>query len=325
MGLADRMESFFLAETTKYLYLLFDPENFIHNRGNIAEVIDTPHGKCTIDAGGYIFNTEAHPIDPAALACCSAFTENEVQNQLASQMVDILNPGKIRKFKGDLVPERLEMLEKKREQQIQEKKERQRIMREKLEAMKQQAQHAAEEQKRIDEEKRKKMAQIKVENSSNTVTDIVDIGIGNQSGGEVKENSDSKPKFSGKNEANVEIKDTGKQTQAMITKVSRGEVLEGRSVDQGAIVQPADMKNIFEKKGNLLVKAINNLVEHFLPTESAGFDLQAFASKLKTENLWPIEKSWTTDHEAMSCPAVKFTDRFLIHGEFFEERTTLGG
>lgn len=32
---ADRMESFFLAETTKYLYLLFDTENFIHNNGNL--------------------------------------------------------------------------------------------------------------------------------------------------------------------------------------------------------------------------------------------------------------------------------------------------
>ena len=31
-SLADRMESFFLAETTKYLYLLFDPNNFLHNK-----------------------------------------------------------------------------------------------------------------------------------------------------------------------------------------------------------------------------------------------------------------------------------------------------
>ncbi len=31
--LEDRMESFFLSETTKYLYLLFDPNNFIHNQG----------------------------------------------------------------------------------------------------------------------------------------------------------------------------------------------------------------------------------------------------------------------------------------------------
>lgn len=66
----DRMESFFLAETTKYLYLLFDTDNFIHNTGKSGTVINTPNGECIIDAGGYIFNTEAHPIDPAALYCC---------------------------------------------------------------------------------------------------------------------------------------------------------------------------------------------------------------------------------------------------------------
>ncbi|KAL0119975.1 hypothetical protein PUN28_007977 [Cardiocondyla obscurior] len=67
---ADRMESFFLAETTKYLYLLFDTDNFIHNTGSKGEIIDTQWGQCVIDAGGYIFNTEAHPIDPGALYCC---------------------------------------------------------------------------------------------------------------------------------------------------------------------------------------------------------------------------------------------------------------
>ncbi|KZC08010.1 ER degradation-enhancing alpha-mannosidase-like 2 [Dufourea novaeangliae] len=67
---ADRMESFFLAETTKYLYLLFDPDNFIHNSGQKGDVIQTQWGQCVVDAGGYIFNTEAHPIDPGALYCC---------------------------------------------------------------------------------------------------------------------------------------------------------------------------------------------------------------------------------------------------------------
>lgn len=66
----DRMESFFLAETTKYFYLLFDPDNFLNNDGGHGTVIDTPNGECVIDAGGFIFNTEAHPIDPAALRCC---------------------------------------------------------------------------------------------------------------------------------------------------------------------------------------------------------------------------------------------------------------
>ena len=60
------MESFFLAETTKYLYLLFDPDNFLH--GN-AETLD--HSlNCTTHSQGYIFNTEAHPIDIGALKCC---------------------------------------------------------------------------------------------------------------------------------------------------------------------------------------------------------------------------------------------------------------
>ncbi|KAI6213722.1 Alpha-1,2-Mannosidase [Aphelenchoides besseyi] len=62
--LEDRMESFFLSETTKYLYLIFDPQNFIHTDGTTARTITTPSGKCTIYGGGWIFNTEAHPIDP---------------------------------------------------------------------------------------------------------------------------------------------------------------------------------------------------------------------------------------------------------------------
>lgn len=66
----NRMESFFLAETTKYLYLLFDPDHYLNNDGSIGTVINTPNGECVIDTGGYIFNTEAHPIDPAALRCC---------------------------------------------------------------------------------------------------------------------------------------------------------------------------------------------------------------------------------------------------------------
>jgi mannosidase alpha-like ER degradation enhancer 2 len=52
------MESFFLAETTKYLYLLFDPDNFIHNDGRHGKVWNTAGGReCIIDSGGYVFNT----------------------------------------------------------------------------------------------------------------------------------------------------------------------------------------------------------------------------------------------------------------------------
>ncbi|KAK8770403.1 hypothetical protein V5799_013130 [Amblyomma americanum] len=70
--LDDRMESFFLAETTKYLYLLFTPDHFIHNNGSSASIVQTSSGECVIDTGAYVFNTEAHPIDVAAVHCCSA-------------------------------------------------------------------------------------------------------------------------------------------------------------------------------------------------------------------------------------------------------------
>lgn len=69
------MESFFLAETTKYLYLLFDEDNFIHKSdGSIFHPIKHPlENTCTVSASGYIFNTEAHPIDVGSIHCCSIF------------------------------------------------------------------------------------------------------------------------------------------------------------------------------------------------------------------------------------------------------------
>lgn len=73
--LEDRMESFFLAETLKYLYLLFDENNFLHNKGGHGTVWKRRDAKghekfCILGAGGYVFNTEAHPVDIAALSCC---------------------------------------------------------------------------------------------------------------------------------------------------------------------------------------------------------------------------------------------------------------
>uniref|UniRef100_A0A8C5B465 alpha-1,2-Mannosidase n=1 Tax=Gadus morhua TaxID=8049 RepID=A0A8C5B465_GADMO len=84
--LDNRMESFFLAETIKYLYLLFDPAHFLHGAGEDWEV-GGEDGGCVLGAGGYIFNTEAHPLDPAALHCCSrhARERQELRDILLSQ------------------------------------------------------------------------------------------------------------------------------------------------------------------------------------------------------------------------------------------------
>ena len=54
------------------------------------------------------------------------------------------------------------------------------------------------------------------------------------------------------------------------------------TVDAAGIVQPEKMPpNTIEKKKNILVTAINNLMEKFLPVESLNFDLQAFSEKMK--------------------------------------------
>lgn len=93
LTLEDRMESFFLAETVKYLYLLFDPNNFIHSEGDDVTVVETPRGKCTVYAGGYIFNTEAHPIDPSALNCCTGVGEDELHKEI--EIIDELRSSRV--------------------------------------------------------------------------------------------------------------------------------------------------------------------------------------------------------------------------------------
>ncbi|XP_034392254.1 ER degradation-enhancing alpha-mannosidase-like protein 2 isoform X2 [Cyclopterus lumpus] len=77
--LDNRMESFFLAETVKYLYLLFDPAHFLHGGGAEGDGSweeGGEGGRCVLGAGGFIFNTEAHPLDPAALYCCGRHAQD---------------------------------------------------------------------------------------------------------------------------------------------------------------------------------------------------------------------------------------------------------
>lgn len=82
------MESFFLAETLKYLYLIFDEENFLHNdlSKSSFRLIHNELGECPIETGFNIFNTEAHPLDGAALECCRSFRANHNKTSLLKQV-----------------------------------------------------------------------------------------------------------------------------------------------------------------------------------------------------------------------------------------------
>ncbi|XP_045623563.2 ER degradation-enhancing alpha-mannosidase-like protein 2 [Procambarus clarkii] len=86
--LENRMESFFLAETTKYLFLLFDSENWMHNTGVTGQVHKVGNRECIIEAGGYIYNSEAHPVDPGALACC--YTKDDDWSLPVSDQVSLI-------------------------------------------------------------------------------------------------------------------------------------------------------------------------------------------------------------------------------------------
>ena len=67
MEMTNSMPSYFLSETCKYLYLLFDDDNFVHERA-------------------YMFSTEAHPFDPMQLPV-------RLQNaDIASEVSEIVQP-----------------------------------------------------------------------------------------------------------------------------------------------------------------------------------------------------------------------------------------
>ena len=96
---ADRMESFYIAETLKYLYILFEPDHWLFKSDPTGELIEVEgKGLCVLEQGGWIFNTEgkpsindvnidkiifpAHPIDPSALECCSKMVDQSEINKM---------------------------------------------------------------------------------------------------------------------------------------------------------------------------------------------------------------------------------------------------
>ena len=58
---------------------------------------------------------------------------------------------------------------------------------------------------------------------------------------------------------------------------------EQEDAREGGIVTPETSVSmpVLEKKNNMLVNAINNLMEKFLPLETRKFDLQDFSQRLR--------------------------------------------
>ena len=131
-----------------------------------------------------------------------------------------------------------------------------------------------------------------------------------------EDRQNNKPEFSATKESEV-TSPSDTKPETMITKLSQGE-----SLSHGGIVQPEKMVNIFEKKMNPVAEVLSSLVQRFVAVESQHFDLEKYTARLKTdlETRYKVEETWTSDYFSLTCPAVKFSDRFLVYGEFFTDK-----
>jgi len=351
--LEDRMESFFLAETTKYLYLLFDVDSFVHNSGNTATLLKTPHGECVVDAGGYVFNTEAHLIDPAALACCSSHTIDDLERQILDHALDIAgSAGKtsksqenlMKEFVGDTIPARMRQIEAERAAEAEKRR-----------------QEAEEYQVRMEQMRAEQRKHLKAKNAAAAETAKKEKvssppplpagpegpesrGVGSSSPGNnvVKVNSttgldsDQQPSFSEKLESKQKVVDNTQapppSEQLLIQKQTKDEtvikvaaVKETSKQQSQAKPQPAPVGELSEyqeaaakaaeKEKPGLLEKFSEIIETLLVPDQE-FDLQKFKEKLRLDKEKKyFNDSWLTDNSVLSCPAKPFAERFSVQGE----------
>merc|ERR1712228_25848 len=84
------------------------------------------------------------------------------------------------------------------------------------------------------------------------------------------------------------------------------------------IVTPEKMPSILRKPTNKFVDAVNSLVASLIPPATSTFNAEQFAKKLKTEEQFPLNSIWYLKYSVLSCPAVRYSNRLMIHGEFLE-------
>lgn len=296
------MESFFLAETTKYLYLLFDPDNFLNNDGRSGTVINTPNGECVIEAGGYIFNTEAHPIDPAALRCCY-----DVPRQ------DLLAGYKTIDFRGDIFKFSIENETLPEEKPMENftievetpktdpEETRKNIVFEILSILK--------ESKRQEEEK--------AESSNTTVDDSIILP------------TDEKPEETTENPVETakvpptrdEEENTGEASGSFVS----FEDDNSSSISQNSTevsTDPADLRSFVENQtenNSLLTEFVQSILKSTQPARPK-FDAQNLLEKIRRGPYYQAAGNFSLqsdNYRLLTCRAQSYLQRLSIHGEFF--------
>lgn len=343
--LEDRMESFFLAETTKYLYLLFDTNNWIHNPGNTAEIHDTPHGKCVLNAGGYIFNSEAHPIDPAALKCCSSHSDREIKDFMKEHLLDVLEPDNLLKFQGDLVPARIQQIQKARDKEMEQRRQRKQEYLKRIEEQRVKERLAIKRKRELDELRKAQKANVPVLTVDQTherpigqgTVEVVQIGDLNITAGkeaqkeskldvpyeddaaddhdiegkvvrvnEMFDGEDS-PEFQSHPSSSITpVKEETTIQDVLIKRQSKDEAIE-------------ELQPRVTSDGKNFVNTLTDVLKKLLPTHGEDFDLDEFTRSVMDHPSYVLNANWYKDHFVMACPAQSFLERFSLQGEFFDD------
>ncbi|CAB3379732.1 Hypothetical predicted protein [Cloeon dipterum] len=304
----DRMESFFLAETTKYLYLLFDTDNFIHNNGGQGKIINTPWGECTIETGNYIFNTEAHPIDPGALQCCSGQRDMDIKAHVESQLLASLDPEVFSSLRGERLPKRTTRPAQKAKNSAKQFY---------IPTAPPATSPTVKQKSTTAEFAPKEQQELKVEDSLVVTSTLKPTNQSGHPDGDV----------------------SGVGTVELVRRTKK-EILDVDTSTPPAISPPpSDARPSFsgnEQKGNSAYQndrelldmttessaaaeggfTLPTFVKHFL--SSKQFDPQAMLERLRANKRYDLNSTWSIDYQLLYCPAQPFLQRISVIGEFYE-------
>jgi ER degradation enhancer, mannosidase alpha-like 2 len=307
----DTMESFFLAETTKYLYLLFDPDNFLNSDGGYGTVIETQNGECIIESS-YIFNTEAHPIDVGALKCCHDLPRESLVKGFSRK-----------KFQGeatatfDTKPETLDdVLEPKIEmQEVQESTEdfKKLIMNELFGASMKAKKKIEELQKRFEPMLRSREKEESFELKINVEKDSQETEDAENSTDVDKEPIEVVKIAPTLDSDNVDTQTKGADDSDAIRLDRRNE-----EIDNPPVIDSSREVKITKPSSDSNNSVLTDFVKTILKSTQRPkkFDPQMLIEKIR-ENKFPRNETWETKYELLTCKAQPYLQRISVMGEFY--------
>jgi mannosidase alpha-like ER degradation enhancer 2 len=310
----DTMESFFLAETAKYLYLLFDPDNFLNSDGSYGTIIDTKNGECIIESS-FIFNTEAHPIDLGALKCCYEMPRESLVKGFDRK-----------KFMGELAIEKMPLDENenliKTDDEAGEKANedfKQQLMDEILSAL-----SSANKKLKESSDVQKRFVEMTSRERQNFVdTTKVTVGQEQETTRKVVEGSEENEKLEtvrlsssaldsdDANQSKYDDYDDGRSEENVTTDSPQA------SKSEAKIIKKSSDKN--NNNNSIITDFVKNILKTATTTKQRKkFDPQMMLEKIQNERYgFTRNDTWANKFELFSCKAQTYGNRVSVMGEFY--------